>query len=106
MDLLRPLLVRSLMGRVKLLVVRMEVDAAVRAHECRSSSKHKIKKGDVRLKVRNGRSWMHYCRACADLMIGKSIEKLVEIRRMEPDSGEASSEKALPRDIVRSGTEA
>jgi hypothetical protein len=34
----------------------------------------------VRLKVRNGRSWDHYCRACAETILARDIQKLIDLR--------------------------
>jgi len=69
---------------IKSLVVRVEVDTAGRAHNCQANAKHRIKKGDVRLKVRNGRSWNHYCRACAETIIARDITKLAALRNLTP----------------------
>lgn len=68
---------------IKSLVVQVGVDAAGKAHNCQANSKHRIEKGDVRLKVRNGRSWDHYCRACAVTIIAKDIHKLTELGKLE-----------------------
>jgi len=46
---------------IKSLVTHVEIDTAGKAHNCQASAKHRIEKGDERLKVRNGRSWDHYC---------------------------------------------
>lgn len=40
------------------------------------------KKGDIRLKVQNGRSWDHYCENCAKLIISKDIEKLNKLKEL------------------------
>ncbi len=68
----------------KSLLIRTKVDTAGKAHNCQASAKHRIEKGDVRLKVRNGRSWEHYCLACAKKIIGRDIAKLMELQKMEP----------------------
>ncbi|MGI1678070.1 MAG: hypothetical protein K6L75_05015 [Cellvibrionaceae bacterium] len=64
------------MARIKSLITQTEVDEAQRAHNCQASSKHRIERGQKRLKVKNGRSWDHYCVACAKQIIGKDKEKL------------------------------
>lgn len=69
---------------IKSLVTHVEIDTAGRAHNCQASAKHRIEKGDVRLKVRNGRSWDHYCLDCAKKIIGRDIEKLKAIQDMRP----------------------
>lgn len=68
----------------KSLIAQVGVDTAGKAHNCQASAKHRIEKGDVRLKVRNGRSWEHYCLACASNIIGRDIEKLTELQKMTP----------------------
>jgi len=68
----------------KSLVIRTEVDTAGRAHNCQASAKHRIEKGDVRLKVKKGRSWEHYCLACAKKIIGLDLEKLKALQEMKP----------------------
>ena len=49
----------------KSIVTRIEIDAALRAHSCQANRRHRLERGDPRLKVRSGRSWDHYCAACA-----------------------------------------
>lgn len=68
----------------KSLLIRAEVDYAGKAHNCQASAKHRIEKGDVRLKVRKGRSWEHYCLACAKKIIGLDLEKLQRLQDMKP----------------------
>lgn len=68
----------------KSLVIRTEVDTAGKAHDCQANAKHRVKKGDVRLKVRNGRSWDHYCLTCAKNIIERDIAKLKELQYMQP----------------------
>jgi hypothetical protein len=72
----------------KSLVIRSEVDTASKAHNCQASATHRIEKGDVRLKVRNGRSWDHYCLGCANKIIGLDIARLTELSKMEPKAAD------------------
>lgn len=74
---------------IRSLVVVVGVDTAAKAHNCQANERHRIQRGDVRLKVRNGRSWDHYCRACAGTMIARSIAKLTDLQTLTPieDSG-------------------
>lgn len=72
------------MARIKSLIVQVEVDIAGKAHNCQANTKHRILKGDVRLKVRNGRSWDHYCRTCAVNIISTDIKKLTSLQNLEP----------------------
>lgn len=69
---------------IKSLVRRVGIDIAARAHNCQANAKHRIEKGEVRLKVRNGRSWDHYCRACAATIISRDITKLTALQSLTP----------------------
>lgn len=69
---------------IKSLVTHVEIDTAGKAHNCQASAKHRIEKGGERLKVRNGRSWDHYCLDCAKKIIGRDIERLKAIQNMLP----------------------
>jgi len=71
---------------IKSLVTHVDVDTAGKAHNCQASAKHRIEKGDVRLKVRNGRSWDHYCLACAKNIIERDIAKLKRLENMAPSA--------------------
>lgn len=67
------------MPKIKSLVCQVEVDFASRSHNCQANVKHRINKGDIRLKVRDGRGWDHYCKACAENIIARDIEKLKKL---------------------------
>jgi hypothetical protein len=69
---------------IKSLVSGVRVDVAERAHNCQANERHRIQRGDIRLKVRNGRSWDHYCRACADTIIARDIQKLTILQALQP----------------------
>jgi hypothetical protein len=60
----------------KSIVIRVEVDKALRAHNCQANRRHRLERGDTRLKVRNGRSWDHYCAACAVTILERDVAKL------------------------------
>lgn len=72
------------MGRTKSLIEQALVDTALKSHNCQANSNHRIAKGDIRLKVRNGRGWDHYCKECADKIISSDITKLSELAKLEP----------------------
>jgi hypothetical protein len=72
------------MARIKSLITQLGVDTAGKAHNCQANASHRIEKGDVRLKVRNGRGWDHYCRHCAQTMIARDIEKLTLLHSLKP----------------------
>jgi len=65
----------------KSLVLRVLIDQALKAHNCQASKRHRIERGDRRLKVRNGRSWDHYCMSCAAVILSRDIEKLTTLQR-------------------------
>jgi hypothetical protein len=72
------------MPRIKSLLVQVGIDEALHAHDCQANSKHRIVRGDSRLKVRNGRSWDHYCVSCAAVMIHRDIVELQDLQRHFP----------------------
>lgn len=67
------------MARIRSLLTRTAIDEAGKAHNCQRDSKHRINKGQKRLKVRNGRSWDHYCLGCARLIVETDDRKLREL---------------------------
>jgi hypothetical protein len=69
------------MPRIKSLLIRVKIDETVNAHDCQANSRHRLVRGDRRLKVRNGRSWDHYCVSCATVMIESGIAELQELQR-------------------------
>lgn len=89
------------MGR-KSLVQRSEVDQVQKAHNCQSNQKHRLQRGERRLKVWKDRSPDHYCQACALKIIERDIELLRQLAEqlrgnqpvpalvvVDSDSGEA-----------------
>jgi len=60
----------------KSLVIRVEIDHALKAHNCQANARHRLARGDKRLKVRNGRSWDHYCVPCATGILVRDVAKL------------------------------
>jgi hypothetical protein len=70
---------------IKSLVVQVRVDVAIRGHNCQANARHRIEKGNVRLKVRKGRSWDHYCSVCAKAMFARDIAKLTALQNMTPE---------------------
>ena len=72
------------MPRIKSIVIRAEVDEASWAHNCQGNASHRVNKNDTRLKVRNGRSWDHYCLECAITIVKRDIEKLnIMLKQLE-----------------------
>ena len=68
------------MARVKSLIIRVEIDEVQKAHNCQASAAHRLVRGDKRLKVRNGRSWDHYCVSCATVILERDIAELQQLR--------------------------
>lgn len=67
------------MARIKSIIIQTGVDVAGRAHNCQRDSSHRINQGDRRLKVRNGRSWDHYCLNCAKAILDRDMRRLQEL---------------------------
>ena len=74
------------MPKPKSILQRVEVNKAERAHNCQHSKKHRLKRGDKRLRVYTDRSHDHYCMDCAL----KIIER--DMRTLKALSDELSSE--------------
>lgn len=68
----------------KSLIIQVRVDVAAKSHNCQANKRHRIAMGDVRLKVRNGRSWDHYCKECALQIIARDIDKLQGLQSLTP----------------------
>lgn len=69
----------------KSLIETARIDVALSSHNCQASQAHRINKGDVRLKVRDGMGWAHYCKDCALKIIDKDIAKLTALRKLNPE---------------------
>ncbi len=67
------------MPRPKSIIQRVEIDEVKRAHNCQHNAAHRLKRGDKRLKVWNGRSADNYCVSCALRIITRDIAKLQEL---------------------------
>lgn len=68
------------MASLKSLLCRIEIDTASRKHSCRRNAAHTVFKGDARLKVRDGRSWKHYCLTCATQIVAKDLATLTTLQ--------------------------
>jgi hypothetical protein len=68
------------MARPKSLTLPMSVDTAGRRHACQHNDKHRVVKGERRLKVAVGRSHEHYCAECARKFIQHAIERLQQLK--------------------------
>lgn len=68
----------------KSLIETVRIETALKAHNCQANQAHRVNKGDVRLKVRDGLGWAHYCKECALKIIDKDIAKLNKLRDLQP----------------------
>lgn len=68
----------------KSLIETARIDVALNSHNCQANQTHRVNKGDVRLKVRDGMGWAHYCKDCALKIIDKDIAKLTILRNLNP----------------------
>lgn len=66
---------------VKTLVLQVGIDQALKGHNCQANVRHRIERGDTRLKVRNGRSWDHYCVEGAKAILSRDNAELQELQR-------------------------
>ena len=69
------------MARIRSLVTRVEVDTARRAHHCQANGRHRVERGDKRLRVTKNRSVDHYCLSCAKTIVERDIAKLTALSR-------------------------
>jgi hypothetical protein len=69
------------MAKPKSIIQRIEVDRALKAHDCQHDKTHRIQRGDKRLKVWKDRTPEHYCVPCALKIIAADIAKLQNIDR-------------------------
>lgn len=69
------------MPRIRSLLTHAQVDLARKAHNCQGNTRHRIERGEKRLKVRMGRSWDHYCLDCGKNIASRDIAKLEALAR-------------------------
>jgi hypothetical protein len=73
------------MPRPKSVLKRIEVDEVLKAHNCQHNKRHRLEKGDKRLKVWCDRSNENYCVACALEIITRDIARLQDLERQLRD---------------------
>jgi hypothetical protein len=83
------------MARIKSLLTHVELDVALKSHNCQGNPKHRITLGDARLKVRNERGWDHYCLACAKVIVQRDINSLRSVA-VQLDGGGAAQSASAP----------
>lgn len=64
----------------KSLIQRATADFTLRAHNCQANPKHRLVKGEVRMRVAVARSFDHYCQACALAIIEQDLAKLQQLK--------------------------
>ena len=67
------------MARPKSFVSRLSVDRALRGHNCQHCAAHRVAMGDIRLKLREGRTTEHYCQKCGIAFVSRDIEILQDV---------------------------
>jgi len=69
------------MARPKSVLKKLEVDVALKSHNCQHNSHHRINLGSKRLKVTVERTSEHFCIECALKIIDSDISKLNALRK-------------------------
>lgn len=69
------------MAKPKSFVKNISIENAKKAHNCQHNSKHRILAGDVRVKLKDGRTAEYFCVNCALDTIRCDITKLEEIKQ-------------------------
>jgi ribosomal protein S4E len=64
------------MGKAKSFLQTISIDKAIKSHSCKHNKKHIINKGDIRLKLKVGRTFQHFCIECAKESLEKDIKEL------------------------------
>lgn len=68
------------MPRPKSLLPNAVVDQAKKAHPCQHNPRHRLERGQKRLKVRVGRTYEHFCAECSIDTIERDIAKLQALK--------------------------
>ena len=69
------------MARIRSFVTGVEVDTAKRAHNCQANGRHRVERGEKRLRVTKNRTVDHYCLSCAKTIIERDMAKLRSLAR-------------------------
>ncbi len=70
----------------KSLVKSAQITVVGAAHNCKANKRHRLKKGDIRLTVKEGQSTSHYCVCCGLKILDRSIKKLTSLQTDIKDS--------------------
>jgi hypothetical protein len=68
-------------AKLKSFLSNLRVENAVNSHNCRHNKKHRVQAGTPRLRVKEGRSPIHYCPLCALESIRADIQTLQRLER-------------------------
>lgn len=69
------------MAKPKSFVKNISIEKAKKAHNCQHNSKHRILAGDMRVKLKEGRTSEYFCTNCALGTIQRDIAMLEEIKQ-------------------------
>lgn len=84
------------MSRPKSVIKNLSITRAHRSHDCHNAKSHRIPMGDRRLTIKEGRSELHYCLACAGRFLESGLERLRDLLR-EVRQREATEEGTAGR---------
>ncbi len=76
----------------KSILKRLEVDVALKSHDCQHNANHRVSRGDKRLKLWKERSPEHFCVKCAMEMIERDIARMQAIQLQLQVQSEAASD--------------
>lgn len=66
---------------MKSILHRLLVDQAGKAHNCKHNKRHRLERGERRLKFKVQRTYEHFCVQCALRMIDKARARLDELEQ-------------------------
>lgn len=64
------------MAKPKSTMKQVVIDVALKSHNCKRNSAHRILKGNIRLKIKSSRSFHAYCVDCAKGILQGDIAKI------------------------------
>lgn len=67
---------------MKAILHPISVDLAAKAHNCHHNKKHRIERGQKRLKFKVERSYQHFCVPCAQRMLDQARVGITEIEQL------------------------
>lgn len=67
---------------MKSIIKNASWDIALRQHTCKSNSRHCIKQGERRLKIKEGRKISYYCNNCAEKILSNGLNKIIELSKI------------------------